>query len=148
MSPAKWENKEWCIHYLLQPPLMVDPERNSGLRQNRLPAINLSASQPPHPNGSLWGDSGQRKQDSYGAYQRNNFNKPRLLHLHKHREMLNSFTQGVWFSLINSRSSDYLVFVYKNFLCIWLHPSIFKTIPQSYLRGCFFGLSPLVKSDK
>ena len=28
---------------------MVDPEGNSGLRQNRLPAIKLSASQPPHP---------------------------------------------------------------------------------------------------
>ena len=39
---------------------------------------------------------------SWGAYQRNDFNEPWLLHLSIHRKALNSLTWDVWFSLINS----------------------------------------------
>lgn len=46
---SQMRKQERCIHYRLQPPLMVDPEGNSGLRQNRLSASNLSASAATPP---------------------------------------------------------------------------------------------------
>ena len=62
MSPAKWENEEWCIHYRLQPPLMVDPEGNSGLRQNRLQPISLCSHLTPMVHSE--GIQDREKQDS------------------------------------------------------------------------------------
>ena len=38
--------------------------------------------------------------DSWGAYQRNDFSEPRLLHLPIHRKVPNSLTWDIWFSLI------------------------------------------------
>ena len=40
--------------------------------------------------------------DSWGAYQRNDFSEPRLLHLPIHRKALNSLTWDIWFPLINN----------------------------------------------
>ena len=40
--------------------------------------------------------------DSWGAYQRNDFGEPRLLHLPIHRKVINTLTLDIWFSLINS----------------------------------------------
>ena len=37
--------------------------------------------------------------ESWDAYQRNDFSKPRLWHLPMHRKVLNSLTWNVWFSL-------------------------------------------------
>ena len=53
--------------------------------------------------------------DSWGAYQRNDFSEPWLLHLPIHRKALNSLTWGIWFSLINNNlwCFDCLVFVAK-----------------------------------
>ena len=39
-------------------------------------------------------------QDSWGAYQRNNFNEPRISHLPIQRKTLNSLTWDIWLSLI------------------------------------------------
>ena len=39
---------------------------------------------------------------SWGAYQRSDFNEPRLLRLPKHRKVLDSLTWDIWFSLINN----------------------------------------------
>lgn len=137
MSPAKWENKEWCIHYWLQPPLMVDPEGNSGLRQNKLSAISLCS----HPTPMVHSEGiGTEKNRTVKVHIKGTIGISPDSCIFSQTQ-LNSLTEGVWFS-INSSSSDYLIFVYKNFPCIWLHPSLFKTIPQSYLR-LFFCLSPL-----
>ena len=57
------------------------------------------------PCGEPWGNSRCVQilaPDSWGAYQRNDFSEPRLLHLPIHRKALNSLTWGVWFSLINN----------------------------------------------
>jgi len=40
--------------------------------------------------------------DSRGAYQRNDFNKPRLFHLPIHRKALNFWTWDIWLFLINN----------------------------------------------
>ena len=40
--------------------------------------------------------------DSWAAYERNAFSKPRLSHLPIHRKALNSLTWDIWFSLINN----------------------------------------------
>ena len=80
--------------------------------------------------------------DSRGAYQRNVFSEPRLLHLAIQRKALNSLTWDVWFSLINSNPlmSWLPGFLLQNSYVLWLLPSLFRTIPQSYLRGCILGL--------
>ena len=40
--------------------------------------------------------------DRWGEYERNNFSKPRLLHLHIPRKALNSLTWDIWFSFLNN----------------------------------------------
>ena len=39
-----------------------------------------------------------------GAYQRNDFSEPRLLHLPIQRKVLNSLTWDIWFSLIHKNT--------------------------------------------
>ena len=41
-------------------------------------------------------------QDSWDTYERNDFSKPRLLHLPIQRKVLNSLTWDIWLSLINN----------------------------------------------
>ena len=79
--------------------------------------------------------------ESWGAYRRNDFSEPRLLHLPIHRKALNSLTWDVWFSLINSNLSNYLVLVAKNASISWLLPHLLGAVPQSHLRGWLPGLS-------
>ena len=84
--------------------MTVSPEGTQD--KNRMPTIKPSASAATL-NGAPWGDSGMRKHrilapDSWGIYQRNDFNEPRLLHLPIHRKALNSLTWDVCFPLINS----------------------------------------------
>ena len=71
--------------------------------------------------------------DSRDAYERNDFNNPRLLYLPIHRRALNSLTWDVCFSLINGNlwcSHCLLPFVTNS--CIsWLHP----LPPQSRFSG-------------
>ena len=82
--------------------------------------------------------------NSWGAYQRNGFSEPRLLHLPILRKALNSLTWCVQFSLINSNfwCSEYLVFAAKNPL--FYPASSLTSLEQSLrtepLRGCFLGL--------
>ena len=83
--------------------------------------------------------------DSWGAYQRNDFSEPRLLHLPIHSKVLNSLTWDIWFSLINS---NLLIFWFSGLCCknsyiSCLPSSLFGAVLQSYLRCCVPGSSPL-----
>ena len=73
------------------------------------------------PNRAPWGDPGWTKtgHPPHTAYQRQDFNEPRLLHLPLLRNVLNSLTSDVWLSLINS---DLLMFQLPGFCCKPLWP--------------------------
>ena len=63
-------------------------------------------------------------QESWDAYERNDFSMPRLLHPPIHRNVLNSLTWDIWFSLINN---NFLIFrlpalLWWNFYITWLLP--------------------------
>ena len=148
MLPAISGNRGCCRHQAitLQPPWVVSPEGTQD--GNRMPAIkqSVTAATPKH---APWGGLRMRKHrilapESWGAYQRNDFSEPRLLHLPIHRKALNSLTWDVWFSLINSNLLMFwpLGLCCKNSHIPWLLPSLFRSVPQSYLRGCLPGLSP------
>ena len=67
----------------------------------------LSHCSTPSPNCICWGDSGWRKaghwpQIAEVSHQRNDFKEPRLLYPPIHRNVLNSVTGDIWFSLISS----------------------------------------------
>ena len=88
---------------------------------------------------------------SKDAYQENNFNKPRLLHLPIHRKVLSPLERSV-FSLIDTNilMFNYLLFIYlwflfcKNFFISWFLPHLFGTVPQSFKRDCSQGLKSSV----
>ena len=60
--------------------------------------------------------------DSGDAYERNDFNKPRLLHPPIHRKELNSLTWSIWFSLIHKNTFDVETTcpLFRNFCITWL----------------------------
>ena len=66
--------------------------------------------------------------DSWGAYQRNDFREPRILHLPTHREALNSLTWDIWSSFINSKP-----------LIFWVPGLLLQNSYISYLPLCPFG---------
>ena len=111
-SPPKWAGEPWG---------------NSGLK--RIPAIQ----QPSDCSHSLrWAlrKLGMWKHrilapESWGAYQRNDFSEPRLLHLPRQRKALNSLPWEIWFSLFNN---NFLMFPItcpslQNSYISWLLPS-------------------------
>ena len=125
-----------------------------------LPAISVNKGSSHQPRGAdctgaHWREFRMEKNrilalDVSGAHQRNNFNKPRLLHLPIHWKVLNSLTWDVWFSLISSNwCSDYLGCFYvlfcfcKNSYISWLLPYLFRTVPQLSER-----LYPRLKSPR
>ena len=61
---------------------------------------------------------------SQGAYQRNDFSEPRLLHLLIFRKALNSLTWGIWFSLICKKSfwHLYCLSLLQSLHVTWLLP--------------------------
>ena len=93
---------------------------------------------------------------SSDAYQRNNFNMPRILHLSIHRKTLKWLTQDVLWHLVMSlwmQSSNHSFVISSNLLMLdkmfcffafsfvstktpiyWLFPYLFGTFPQSFLR--------------
>jgi len=92
-----------------------------------------------------------RTPDGWGAYQRNDFSDPRLLHLPIHRKALNSLTWHNWFSLINS---NHLMFwppglCYKNSYVHWLLTlppwSSPSKISESLSPGLRYSESPPIK---
>ena len=82
-----------------------EPWKNSGWRQTScsLPSLQPLQSLPTvHIEGIQDGEKQDMTPESWGAFQRNDFSEPSLLHLPTHRKVLNSLTWGIWFSLINS----------------------------------------------
>ena len=85
--------------------------------------------------------------DSWDAYERSDFSKPRHLHLSKHRKVLNSLTWDSWFSLIHKKHfwrSDYLLFV-ENFYMNWPLPPT-PSLLRAVLSGSLEMLFPSLKS--
>ena len=81
--------------------------------------------------------------DSWDAYERNDFNQPKLLHLPIHRKALNFLTWDIWFPLsIRSWWSDYLPFSAQLLYNLALLPFPLRAVLSSYLRCCLPGLSP------
>ena len=78
--------------------------------------------------------------ESWGAYQRNDCRKPRLLHLSIHRKALNFLTWDIWFSLINN---NLLMFRLSAFCC---ETSILPGSFLCLLRACFSGLFKILSS--
>ena len=89
--------------------------------------------------------------DSGDAYERNDFNKPRLLHPHIHRKVLNSLTWDIWFSLIHKNTFDVETTcpLFTNFCITWLllpTPTLSGQFSQGYLRCSLLGLSPKISN--
>ena len=79
-------------------------------------------------------NTGYWPQDNWDAYERNDFNKLRLLHLPLHRKVLNSLTWDIWFSLINN---NLLMFRKPALYC---NTSIYLGFPPHILRAVLSGL--------
>ena len=92
----------------------------AALRLQPLPAVS--------PRGLQMWKHGMLVPESWGAYQMNDFSEPRLLHIPKHRKVLNSW--DMWFSLINK---NLLIDVQTtcpllpNFYMTWLLVSPFQS---------------------
>ena len=114
MLPAMSVNKGSCHHQPLQPPDTQDGAE--------CPPSSHQTLQPPHSHMCTPRRLRMRRMhwilapDSWGAYQRNDFSEPRLLHLPIHRKALNSLTWNIWFSLIKS---DLLRFGFCFFFFSW-----------------------------
>ena len=86
------------------------------------------------PYGESWGRKLRKRKHrklapySRGAYQRNDFSEPRLLHLLIFRKALNSLMWDIWFSLIYKKAFD----IYTTCLCC-------KTYSQPGSSPCFLG---------
>lgn len=78
--------------------------------------------------------------NSYSAYQRNDFNKLRLLQLPIHRRVLISLTRDVYFSLINYNHLMFWVSSY--FPKTPLYPDSSVTSSEQSNSGCLLGWSP------
>ena len=63
-----------------------------------------------------------KTQDSWDAYERDDFSEPRRLHLPIHRKVLNSLTWDIWFSLINNNLLAFRLTypLLQNFYITWL----------------------------
>ena len=78
-------------------------------------------------------------QDSWDAYKRNDFSKPRLLYLPIHRKVLNSLTWDIWFSLIHRKTFDVETTcpLLRKFYITWLFPCyLLRVFSRGYLRCC------------
>ena len=139
-------NKGCCSYQPLQLPPKVSLEGTQDGK--RMPAIRPSDTTATPPWCTLRKLRMRKHRilapESWGAYQRNDFSEPRLLHLPLRRKALNSFTWDVWFSFINSNLVTFLLpgLCCKHSSISWLLPCLFRAVPQNYLRCCVLGLRP------
>ena len=144
-------------YHQLQPPgKLGEPWGNSRRKEYLLlTAIKLQSFPTKCPEEAQMWKTENTAPDSWGAYQRNDFSEPRLLHLPIHRKALNSLTWDIWFSLINHNlliarllifnlSIFNLPFVAMLLLIYNLAPPLTSSeqFSQGYLRYCLLGLSP------
>ena len=112
----------------------------------------VSHCKPPHPplQCSLRGFRGEENRivalDSENEYQRNDFSKPRLLHLpiHRYKSPKIIKLKCLFFVICSNLLMFDYMFVYlfhQKLLLAWLLPLLFSTIPLSYLRVCILGQS-------
>ena len=89
--------------------------------------------------------------DCWDAHERNDFNKPRLLHPPVHRKVPNSLTWDIWFSLIHKNTFDVQTTcpLFINFCITWLlppTPTFSGQFSQGYLRCSLLVLSPKISN--
>ena len=110
-----WRKKECSNHGLERPKTRGD--MTSKMSVNKKECCLPSCYQPLQPAWKVrWGEFRMEKNriltlESWDAYQRNNFNEPRLLHLPIYRKALKSLTWHAWFFVISTNllSFDYIV---------------------------------------
>ena len=141
ISPAVSVNKDVTAFSNFQPPNV-----NEGSQKGKQYLWSSRGWPPPH-GAWCWVGRGECERlkknrilapDSWDAYERNDFNNPRLLHLPIHRRTLNSLTWCLVFLINNNLWCSYCLPFVAN-LCIgWLSlPS-----PRSGLSGLPEMLSP------
>ena len=138
-GPAQWVKDPALLQLWLSSKLQLrsDPQPGSSTCSGATKKINIAgAGQCPWGWGSVlgcWGHQvsshcshncnmrGFRMEkskimalNSWGAYQKNDFNEPRLLHLPIHKKVLNSLSWNVYFYLTNS---NLLMFHLPGFCC-------------------------------
>ena len=136
---------------------MLQPPRQWTLKELRMETNKLltakSSATAVTPNCARWGFRMERSRilapESWGAFQRNDFSEPSLLHVPTHRKALTSLTWDVWFSLINSNLLMFRLpgLCCKNSYIYWIPaptppptPCLFGAVSQSYLRCYVLGL--------
>ena len=104
------------------------------------PSPALQADSLPLQGNSGWGSTGPWSQ-RVRCRSKEFFQWAKLLHLPLHREVLNSLTWDVWFSLINS---NLLITwsLFQKLLYILAPPYLLGAVSQSYLRCCVPALNP------
>ena len=135
--PAVSVNKGCHSHQWLQPSNASQWALRK-LRKERIPAIY----QPSDCSHCLWWAVRKLRMwkhkvlapESWGAYQRNDFSKSRLLHLPIHRKALNSLACDFWFSLFNG---NLLMFLLPALCC---KTPIYPGSPPHLLRAVLSGL--------
>ena len=106
MLPVISANKRWCDAVIKLSATAAAPNSEPGgdseWRQTGCPLPSPQPLQPPatvHPGETQDGKAQDMALDSCSAYQRNDFNELRFLHLPGHRKVLNLLTWVIWFSL-------------------------------------------------
>ena len=143
MLPDLSVNKECCSHQAIP----AQPPRQRAWRELRIetgcsPLSHRAAAAAPHWCTLRRLRTGKLTSDSWGACQRNDFNKPSDFHLPIDGRVLHSLTWDVWFSLINSTLSKFqlpCLFWKISYISSFL-PYLFGAVPWRYLRVCAPGL--------
>ena len=134
MLPAISVSKGCCSHQTitLQPPLRWAP-RALRMETECWPSSSQLLQLPLTVQPEETQDEKHRilAPDSWGAYQWNDFSKPRPLHLPIRRKALNSWTWDFWFSFINSNLLMFQLpgLCYKNPCISRLLPVLFGAVP-------------------
>ena len=136
MGTAHKKHQPWKASSLLA----TTQEDRECCWQHQQTTLRPSGQRPPEPPQlctlGRWGMGKNRIRatERQGSHQSSGFSEPRLLHLHIHRQVLNSFVWDASFSLINSHR---LMLPLPGFRCqnkpgvySWLLPPLFGAIPR------------------
>ena len=128
ISPAVSVNKDVTVISDHSPPTWAGEPKGTQEGEEYLPSSSHQTTATPY--GESWGRKLRKRKHrklapySRGAYQRNDFSEPRLLHLLIFRKAFNSLMWDIWFSLIYKKSFWHLYYLslLQNLLTTWLLP--------------------------
>ena len=143
MFPAISVNKGCHSHQWLQPSKVNIWALRKLRAENNICQLASSRLQPFPKEGALRKHRMWKHRilipDSWGAYQRNDFSEPRLLHLPIVRKVLTSLIWSIWFSLT-------VIFWCSNYLEIFLQKHLYILAPPLMLLNIPSKLSERVPS--